>query len=274
MTKTKDFQHLYFNQYASADKLLARWNLYKYSVPKIDIYETGIDYLKLTGNENIFEVGCGNGNVLLNLRRHGHAGKLAGMEINGNMFQDTIKTQEKEKLSNIDFMAGSADNLPFPDKSFDAIISFFMLYHMPDVKRTLLEWNRILKNDGKVLIATASSKNKPKHKLFKKMIEKIVRETSPPQFSHFFSLENGEEQLRDVFKVIDKFVYKGEIKLSESSPYLKSLDSVKDMFDPTPSVEKWKEARSIVEQKVEREIEKEGYFTDDVERGFFICEKI
>lgn len=274
MTKTKDFQHLYFNQYESADKLLARWNLYKYSVPKIDIYETGIDHLKLTGSENIFEVGCGEGNVLLNLRRHGHFGKLVGLEINENMFRDAIKVQETEKLSPIDFIVGSADKLPFPDKSFDVVLAFFMLYHMPNVEKTLLEWRRILKDDGKILIATASSGNKPKHKSFKKIIEKFIGETSPPQFSHFFSLENGEEQLKNVFNVTDKFVYKGEIKLSESSPYLKALDSVKDMFDPTPSVEKWKEARSIVEQKVEREIEKEGYFTDDVERGFFICEKI
>lgn len=274
MTKTQNFKHLYFNQYASADKLLARWNLYSYSIPRIDIYEVGINRLKLTGDENVFEVGCGNGNVLLKLRRRRHAGKLVGMEINENMFQDTIKIQEKENLSKIDFVIGSADDLPFPDKSFDIIIAFFMLYHMPDVKRTLLEWNRILKNDGKVLIATASSKNKPKHKSFKKMIEKIVGETSPPQFSHFFSLENGEEQLRGVFNVIDKFIYKGEIKISDPRPYLKALDSVKDMFDPTPSFEKWEKARSIIKEEVQGEIEKEGYFTDVVKRGFFICKKV
>ncbi|OJI09206.1 MAG: hypothetical protein COV08_01800 [Candidatus Vogelbacteria bacterium CG10_big_fil_rev_8_21_14_0_10_49_38] len=273
MNKSKDIAHLSSKQYSSAEKLLARWNLYDYSIPKIDIYKTALKMLSLKGNEDIFEAGCGNGDVLLGLRRNGYTGRLVGMDINDKMFNEAKKIQKQENLRPIEFKIGSADKLPFPDKSFDLIFAFFMLYHVPDINKTLIEWKRVLKDSGKILIATASSSNKPKHKIFKKLIEESVKETTSPQFSHFFNLENGEKQLAKVFKVTDKFIYKGKIKIKKPELYLKALDSIRDMFDPTIPISIWNKERNAIEAKIEKEIEKYGHFTDTVKRGFFICEK-
>lgn len=274
-SKTKNLQHLSSSQYASADKLHARWDLYESAVPKIDIHQTGIDLLKLKGNEDVLEVGCGDGSILVNLRRKGHTGKLVGLEITDGMFRESVEAQEKENLKPaIKFIVGSADKLPFPDKSFDVVLAFFMLYHMPDIQKTLHEWKRVLKDDGKVLISTGSPLNKPKHKKFKKMVEALIGKTASPQFSSSFNLENAEEQLEGTFKIVNNFVYEGQIKIETAQPYLNAFNSIRDMYEPNPSDDDWERAENSVKAEVEKEIVQNGFFTDSVRRGFFICEKI
>lgn len=274
-SKTKNLQHLSSSQYASADKLHARWDLYESAIPKIDIHQTGIDHLKFKGSESILEVGCGDGSILVNLRQGGHKGKLTGLEINDGMFRESVEMQKKESLQPpIEFIVGSADNLPFPDKSFDIVLAFFMLYHMPDIQKTLREWKRVLKDNGKVLISTGSQLNKPKHKQFKKMVEVLIGKTASPQFSSSFNLENAEEQLTGVFKIVDKFVYEGQIKIEKAQPYLNAFNSIRDMYEPIPSDADWERAESAVRMEVEKEIDQNGFFTDSVRRGFFICGKI
>lgn len=274
-TKTKNFQHLLSRQYATADKLRARWDLFALSVPKIDIHQTGLDRLRLKGREDILEVGCGDGHVLLNLRRQGHAGRLVGLEISSGMFQDSVAVQQRERRQPpVEFMVGSADQLPFPDQSFAVILAFFMLYHMSDIPKTLGEWSRVLNDGGKVLIATASALNKPKNKKLKQLVERVIGKTTAPYLSASFNLENGVEQLAGILKVVDTFIYEGKLKLTTAAPYLNAMNSVRDLYDPAPSDAQWDQAVQAVKAEVEKEIAEQGYFTDDVRRGFFIGEKI
>lgn len=274
-SKTTNVQHLSSHQYASADKLHARWDLYQFAIPRIDTHQTGIDHLQLKGNENILEVGCGDGSVLVNLRRGGHTGKLIGLEINAGMFRESVAAQKNANLQPpIEFIVGSADNLPFPDQSFDSMLAFFMLYHMPDIQKTLYEWKRVLRDGGTVLVATGSSFSRPKHKVFKKMVEDLIDTTSPPQFSSSFNLENAEEQLQGVFKIVDTFVHEGQIKIERSEPYVNAFSSLRDMYEPIPSDTDWQAAERAVRTEIDREIVQNGFFTDSIKRGFFICEKI
>jgi ubiquinone/menaquinone biosynthesis C-methylase UbiE len=272
--KTKDFDHLSSRQYASADNVRARWDLYEFAVPRIDIHQTGIEHLSFRGNEDILEVGCGDGSVLIDLRRHGHVGKLIGQDINKNIFQTSINAQKAEYLhAPVEFIVGSADHLPFADKSFDVILAFFMLYHMPNISKTLYEWRRILKDDGKVLISTASAENRRKNKIFKKVAEDSIGYAARSAISSSFNLENAEDQLRGIFTIADRFIYEGTIKIEHADPYLRAYDSVRDMYDPIPSDLDWERARNLIKKEVEKEIAQNGYFTDNVKRGFFICQK-
>jgi len=50
-----------------------------------------------------------------------------------------------------------------------------------------------------------------------------------------------------------------------------ALDSVRDMFNPTPSFLQWDKVRNIIKAEIQKEIKENGYFTDAVKRGFFIC---
>lgn len=49
--------------------------------------------------------------------------------------------------------AASAEALPFPDETFDAVLTTFVLCTIPDVERALQEARRVLKPDGTLLFA-------------------------------------------------------------------------------------------------------------------------
>jgi ubiquinone/menaquinone biosynthesis C-methylase UbiE len=271
MNKVTNVEHLSSSQYHTADNVRARWDLYNFTVPKIDIHQTGIERLRLSGHEAILDVGCGDGSVLVQLRTEGHKGRLVGLEINNTMFQESAR---KSLTPPVEFMVGSADTLPFPDQSFDIVLAFFMLYHMPDIQKTLIEWNRVLKNDGKVLIATSSIHSKPKNKAFKKMAESLIGKKASQHFSSSFNLENGERQLKGILKVAETFIYEGEIRITDAEPQLDSFNSLKDMYHPLPTDSEWENVQRAIREEVEREIAKNGYFADDVKRGLFICKKL
>lgn len=50
-----------------------------------------------------------------------------------------------------------ADRLPYADASFDAVVAMWMLYHVPDLDRTLAEARRVLRPGG-VLIAVTNGR--------------------------------------------------------------------------------------------------------------------
>lgn len=269
---TRDTHKLASSQYATADNLHARWGLLEYARPRVDIHRVGIDRLGLAGGEEILEVGCGDGSVLVGLRRGGHAGRLVGLEIAEGMFADSVEAMERDSLLPIEFLTGSADRLPHPDKSFDVVLAFFMLYHMPDIQKTLSEWKRVLKDGGRLLVATGSRFNKPKQKAFKKLAESLIGKTAPPQFSSSFNMENAEEQLAGTFAITDRYLYTGAIELQTADPYLRAFRSTRNLYEPSPSDEEWTAVEAAVYAEIENEIARNGTFTDRVERGFFVCE--
>jgi SAM-dependent methyltransferase len=53
------------------------------------------------------------------------------------------------------FVEGSATAMPFPDSSFDAIWSIWVLEHIPEPERALIEMRRVLKPGGLLYLAPA-----------------------------------------------------------------------------------------------------------------------
>ncbi|EDL66302.1 class I SAM-dependent methyltransferase [Bacillus sp. SG-1] len=66
----------------------------------------------------------------------------------------------KYKNSNIDFVQMDAQDINFPDDSFDFIVASLILSVVPDPLKSLQEMNRVLKNGGSILIFDKFSSNK------------------------------------------------------------------------------------------------------------------
>ena len=262
MGKLQDSKYLSQNQYSTPDKLQARWKTHEFAFPKVDIYHHGIESLGLKGTESLLDVGCGDGSALRLLRSNGHKGRLAGVELNEKM---GIRSES------IDYVVGSADALPFEANSFDAVLSFFMLYHMADIQRTLTEWTRVLSPNGKLLVSTMGANSQPKHNALKNAIGRLLGKSAPARFSAPFNLANAEEQLLRQFTIDARFAYEGEFKYPTPQPYVDAFNTIRDFFEPTPTDAEWEKALRFVERTAQDEIQKTGNFTDTFTRGYFIC---
>lgn len=93
----------------------------------------------------VLDVGCGVGDPTKLLERR--CKYIVGLDVS-NFFN-------RSKISPIvDFCEGDAFRLPFRDESFDAVVSFDVIEHVPDALGFLREIRRVMKKSAKLLLET------------------------------------------------------------------------------------------------------------------------
>ncbi len=100
--------------------------------------------------KRVLEVSCGHGGGASYLVRTLHPASYTGLDLNraGVAF-----CRERHNLPGLDFVHGDAENLPFPDQSFDAVINVEASHCYPRFPRFLAEVARVLRPGGHFLYA-------------------------------------------------------------------------------------------------------------------------
>lgn len=99
-------------------------------------------------NKRILDVGTGTGFLAILLAELGH--DVVGVDLSEKMLKKAEEKAEKRNV-NIEIMVGDAENLPFEDNSFDAVINRHLLWTLPNPQKAINEWKRVVKNGGKVV---------------------------------------------------------------------------------------------------------------------------
>ena len=104
--------------------------------------------------ESVLDIGSGGGlDSLIAARMVGPEGKVIGLDMSPEMVARAIDNLKKTDLSNAAFQEFSGDKIPFPEASFDVIISNGVFNLIPDKEKMLKEACRVLKPNGRLLIA-------------------------------------------------------------------------------------------------------------------------
>ncbi|MDT5101975.1 MAG: hypothetical protein QOC76_5712 [Mycobacterium sp.] len=98
----------------------------------------------------VLEVGCGHGGGAAYLSRTLRPAGYTGLDLNATGIEFC---RQRHQLSALEFVEGDAQNLPFPDQSFDAVINVESSIHYPDFRRFLAEVARVLRPGGHLLYA-------------------------------------------------------------------------------------------------------------------------
>lgn len=116
--------------------------------------QTTADLAQLQPGEQVLEVGCGTGSLTIVAReRVGQQGKAAGIDPSPQMVERARQKAIRAKLD-VDFRLAAIEDLPYPDNTFDAVLSSLMMHHLPEhLQRSgLAEVYRVLKPGGRLAI--------------------------------------------------------------------------------------------------------------------------
>ncbi|HEV2861120.1 MAG TPA: methyltransferase domain-containing protein [Pyrinomonadaceae bacterium] len=105
---------------------------------------------RIRAGERVLDVACGTGNTALAVRARG--AEVTGLDLTPELLAVAREREAAEGLSGINWREGDAENLPFPDASFDVVVSSCGLMFAPDQQRVADEVARVTRPGGRIAI--------------------------------------------------------------------------------------------------------------------------
>ncbi len=102
------------------------------------------------GGERALDVGCGTGNTALAAARRG--AEVTGVDIVAAALAHARQRFAVEGLTGT-FVEAEAESLPFPNDSFDIVLSTFGVMFAPDQEKAALELLRVCRSAGRIGLA-------------------------------------------------------------------------------------------------------------------------
>ncbi|RLL97483.1 hypothetical protein CFD26_107100 [Aspergillus turcosus] len=104
----------------------------------------------LRPNMHILDIGCGPGTITVDLARLVPQGTVTAVELAPSVLRQASALASSQSVSNISFVAGDANALPFDEGTFDVVLCHQVLQHVRAPVRVLSEMRRVAKPGGLV----------------------------------------------------------------------------------------------------------------------------
>jgi SAM-dependent methyltransferase len=100
--------------------------------------------------ERVLDVATGTGNVAL--LAAARAAQVTGVDLTPELF-DVAQARAVEQQLQLELVVGDAEELPFPDRSFDVVLSAFGVQYAPRRETTVAELVRVCRPGGRIAVA-------------------------------------------------------------------------------------------------------------------------
>lgn len=153
------------------------------------------DAARITRGQSVLDVACGTG-ILARVaaERVAPDGWVLGLDRNEGMLAIA-----RQKAPKVDWKLGRAEELPFPDATFDAVISQFGLMFFDDRRAAVKEMWRVLAPGGRLSVAVWDAlENSPGYAAMASLLERLFGARIASELHAPFALGN-REALRSLF---------------------------------------------------------------------------
>jgi arsenite methyltransferase len=112
------------------------------------------DLAALEVGEDVLDLGSGSGmDVFYAALEVGDVGRAVGVDMTKEQLAKSERLRAQGGFEQVTFTEGHIESLPFPDESFDVVISNGVINLVPDKKSVFTEAARVLRPGGRLAIA-------------------------------------------------------------------------------------------------------------------------
>src|ERR1051326_1785230 len=109
---------------------------------------------RLKEGETVLDLGSGSGmDTFFAALKVGPAGKVIGVDMTDEQRAKANRLRERDRFTNVTYLKGYIENVPYPAASVDAVISNGVINLAPDKSKVFGEVYRLLKSGGRFAIS-------------------------------------------------------------------------------------------------------------------------
>jgi ubiquinone/menaquinone biosynthesis C-methylase UbiE len=133
------------------DWLLPFYDTFTWLLGVPRIHRRLVELAAIEPGHRVLEIGCGPGGLVLRAQRMHPDAEIVGLDPDPLALAKARRKAERAGRP-VRFDQGKAGELPYPDESFDRVLSSFMFHHLDDAekRRALAEVRRVLRPGGQL----------------------------------------------------------------------------------------------------------------------------
>jgi SAM-dependent methyltransferase len=130
--------------------------------------------LGLLPGDGVLDVACGTGNFTRDFARSvGPDGLVVGIDVSETMLERAVEdTREAGLDDRVAYVRGDAQELPFRERSFDAVCCFAALHLFADPMRALDRMTAVLTEGGRIALFTSVRGRTPPLRTFESLVQR------------------------------------------------------------------------------------------------------
>ena len=131
------------------------------------------EVFKFYKDSDILDIGSGTGDLVFLIKKDFPSAKVVALDINDSMLKKLKRKLEKNNIKDVEIVKSFAEDMPFGNETFGAVVSSYTIRNLEDIERSFKEIYRVIKKPG-VFGFLELSEPKIFKKLFWLYLDKIL----------------------------------------------------------------------------------------------------